>query len=462
MSEIAVKLESLSKFYKLYDSPKDRLKEALHPFGKKLHKRFYALKDINLGIKKGEILGVIGSNGAGKSTLLKLITGVIQPSTGKLTVNGKVSALLELGSGLNPEFTGIQNIYFSGTMMGFTREQMNKKVDDIVTFADIGDFILQPLKTYSSGMKARLGFALAINMDPEILILDEVMSVGDELFRRKCYAKMEEFFNSKCTVIYVSHSLNTINEICTRAILVDGGEIILVGSPKLVTSLYQKYLFGRKEDRLKIRNEILQLNRNEEKKRRTAVELEKNGQKTAAERKENPKIDKKKEEEPTEIYMPDFKPKSTVITKNYDVDISDIHIRTLEGKKVNLLVMNKEYVYSFKIKFNIDADKVVTGSPFKTEKGYVITNAHTKNNCIEKVTNGSEYLIEWYFTCTLLPGTYYTNVSVGANVEDDYKVLSRIVDAYVFKVQPIKNLPYGGIVHCYQYPKITQINSSTS
>ena len=160
--------------------------------------------------------------------------------------------------------------------------------------------------------------------------------------------------------------------------------------------------------------------------------------------------------------MPDFKPKSTVITKNYDVDISDIHIRTLEGKKVNLLVMNKEYVYGFKIKFNIDAEKVVTGSPFKTEKGYVITNAHTKNNCIEKVTSGSEYLIEWYFTCTLLPGTYYTNVSVGANVKNDYKLLSRIVDAYVFKVQPIKNLPYGGIVHCYQYPKITKINSSTS
>jgi lipopolysaccharide transport system ATP-binding protein len=461
MSDITVKLENISKFYKLYNSPKDRLKEALHPFKKKYHSRFYALKDINLEIKKGEILGIVGRNGSGKSTLLKLITGIIQPSFGGVAVSGAVSALLELSSGLNPEFTGIQNIYFSGTMMGFSRKEMEEKTEDIVSFADIGDFIHQPLKTYSSGMKARLGFALAINMEPEILILDEVLAVGDELFKRKCYAKMEEFFKSGCSVLYVSHSLNTVNELCSRAILLDYGELILEGPPKFVTTYYQKLLYVNTKDIDAFRNEIIQLNKDEEKKKRFAVDLEKKEVKTEAEKK--PQIDKETQgEELKAFYSPNLKPKSTVITKNEDVDIYDIYIRTLDGKKVNMLVMNEEYVYRFKIKFNIDAVDVATGSPFKTQKGFIVTNAHLKNNYIEKVTKGSEYLIEWRFKCILLPGIYYTNASVGANVENDLKLLVRIVDAYVFKVQSIENLPYGGIVHCNQYPKVTKINPSTS
>ncbi|MGD2090367.1 MAG: ABC transporter ATP-binding protein [Candidatus Aminicenantes bacterium] len=461
MSDIAVKLENVSKFYKLYKDPKDRLKEALHPLGKKYHRKFYALNNINLEVKKGEILGIVGRNGSGKSTLLKLVSGIIQPSSGKIEVKGKVSALLELGSGLNPEFTGMQNIYFSGTMMGFTRKEMEEKIEDIVSFADIGDFIHQPLKTYSSGMKARLGFALAINMEPDILILDEVLGVGDELFKRKCYAKMEDFFKSGCSVIYVSHSINTVNEICSRAIFLDKGELILEGPPKFVTMHYQKFLYVETKNSDAFRNEIIQLNKDEEKKKRFAVDLGKKEIKTDVEKK--PQIDKKVQgEESKAFYIPNFKPKSTVITKNEDVEIYDIYIRTLDGKKVNMLVMNEEYVYRFKIKFNIDAVHVATGSPFKTEKGFIITNAHLKNNYIEKVTKGSEYLIEWSFKCVLLPGTYYTNASVGANVKSDLKLLVRIVDAYVFKVQPIKNLPYGGIIHCYQHPKVTKINSSTS
>jgi len=193
-SEIAISLKNVSKYYKLYNKPKDRLKEALSRSGKIYHKKFYATKNLDLEIKKGEILGIVGKNGSGKSTLLKLITGVLTPDEGSITVNGKISALLELGSGFNPEFTGMQNIFFYGTILGFSKEEMKEKLDDILAFADIGDFIQQPLKTYSSGMKSRLGFAVAVHIDPEILILDEVLAVGDILFRRKCYAKMEEFF----------------------------------------------------------------------------------------------------------------------------------------------------------------------------------------------------------------------------------------------------------------------------
>ena len=344
MSDITVKLENISKFYKLYNEPKDRLKEALHPFGKKYHREFYALKNINLEVRRGEILGIVGRNGSGKSTMLKLLSRVIQPSSGKVVVRGKVSALLELGSGLNPEFNGIQNIYFSGIMMGFTREEMKNKIDDIIAFADIGDFIGQPLKTYSSGMKARLGFALAINMDPEILILDEVLAVGDDLFKRKCYAKMEEFFKAGCTVLYVSHSLNTINELCSRAVLLDKGELILDASPKLVTMYYQKYLFTIPRDAAKARNEIIQLNKDEKKKKRFIEHLEEKEMRIAAKEKEKQQVNKKNQEEDKAFFIPNFTPKSTVVTKNYDVDIYDIHIRTINESQCT---GNERRIYLF-------------------------------------------------------------------------------------------------------------------
>jgi lipopolysaccharide transport system ATP-binding protein len=455
MSDIAIKLENISKFYKLYKDPKDRLKEALHPLKKKYHRKFFALKNINLEVKKGEILGLVGRNGAGKSTLLKLISGIIQPSSGRIAITGNISALLELGSGLNPEFTGIQNIYFSGTMMGFSREEMKKKVDDIVTFADIGDFIHQPLKTYSSGMKARLGFALAVNIDPEILILDEVLSVGDDLFRRKCYTKMEELFKANCTVFYVSHSIGTVTQICSRAILVDKGEIILEGSPKLVTMHYQKYLFVKPEEAEKTRNEIIQLNNDENKKKNFAVESVENKNTAIDEKKQQMNEEKQK----TEAYfIPDFKPKSTVVTRNYDVDIYDLHIRTPGGKRVNALVMNEEYIYSFKVKFNIEAAEVGIGVPFKTEKGLLLTNHNLYGNYIEKVEKGSTLLIDCHFRCIFTPGIYYTNATVGAAVKGKRAVLNRIVDAMAFKVQLTgKEGKYRGLVYCDQSFDIKKI-----
>ena len=184
MSDIAISIKNVSKYYKLYNSPKDRLKESLSFSNKQYHKKFYATQNLSLDIKKGEILGIVGKNGSGKSTLLKLITSVLTPDEGSIKVNGKISALLELGSGFNPEFTGIENIFFYGTILGFSKQEMEAKLDDIIAFADIGDFIYQPLKSYSSGMKSRLGFAVAIHIEPEILILDEVLSVGDVLFQR--------------------------------------------------------------------------------------------------------------------------------------------------------------------------------------------------------------------------------------------------------------------------------------
>ncbi len=447
MTNIAVKFENVSKFYKLYNSPKDRLKEALHPFGEKLHREFYALKNINLEVKKGEILGIVGRNGSGKSTLLKIISGVVQPNSGRVIVNGEVSALLELGTGMNPDFDGIQNIYFGGIMMGFSREEMKRRIDDIIAFADIGDFIHQPLKTYSSGMKARLGFALAVNISPEILVVDEVLSVGDDLFKRKCYAKIEELFKADCTVFFVSHSQSNINEICTRAILIDRGELILEGSPKLVTTHYQKYLFVKPEEAEKTRHEIIQLNKDTNKKIRFSIKLEE---------KNDPPIEEKdlqdeQQQKPEAYFIPNFNPKSTVVTKNYDVDIYDIHIKTKKGKKVNMLIMNEEYIYSYKVKFNIDAEEVGVGVPFKTEKGLLITNYTLYGNFIKEVKKGSILSVNCFFKCIFLPGVYYATAEVGAIIDGERMVLNRIVDALAFKVEADDpGLKWGGIIYCGQ------------
>ena len=463
MSDITVKLENISKFYKLYNEPKDRLKEALHPFGKKYHREFYALKNINLEVRRGEILGIVGRNGSGKSTMLKLLSRVIQPSSGKVVVRGKVSALLELGSGLNPEFTGIQNIYFSGIMMGFTREEMKNKIDDIVGFADIGDFIHQPLKTYSSGMKTRLGFALAINMDPEILILDEVLAVGDDLFKRKCYAKMEEFFDSGCTVLFVSHSLSSVKEICSRAILLDKGELILEGSPELVTMHYQKHLFATPANADNVRNEIIQLNKNVEEKKKFEKGKE-NTEKSTTEQEtkvnEVNNIEFEMEGTKQEAYfIPKFKPKSTVEYKNYDVEFKNIHIRTLDNRKVNVLVLNEEYIYSYKVRFNIDAKDVSFGMRIKTTTGYHVSGvALHLVKTLESVKQNDLFDVKWNFKCTLLPGDYYITMGVSSIINDQRVYLNRIEDAFVFRVQKVKSLFYTGTVHLNQKFEIREIN----
>jgi ABC-type polysaccharide/polyol phosphate transport system ATPase subunit len=208
-ANIAIKVESLSKVYHLYDSPRDRLKEALHPMRKKYHHDFYALKEVSFEIKKGETIGIIGQNGSGKSTLLKILSNVLTPTGGSYLVNGKVSSLLELGIGFNPELTGIENVYFNGTLLGFTRAEMEAKMDDIISFADIGEFVRQPVKTYSSGMYVRLAFSMVTCIDPEILIIDEALSVGDTFFQAKSMTKMTKLIKEQnLTLLFVSHDMN--------------------------------------------------------------------------------------------------------------------------------------------------------------------------------------------------------------------------------------------------------------
>lgn len=257
--DIAIKVENLSKIYKLYNAPIDRMKEALHPRKKSYHKEFYALNDVSFEIKKGETVGIIGKNGSGKSTLLKIITGVLTPTSGRVTVNGRISALLELGAGFNPEYTGMENIYFQGNLMGFEREEMESKVQEILNFADIGDFIHQPVKNYSSGMFARLAFAVAINVEPEILIVDEALSVGDIAFQAKCAVKMDSMRQHGVTVLFVTHSLSEVKKVCNSAIYLKNGSIVTQGDTKTVCNQYETEIYGQinaKELLLKDLNDV--------------------------------------------------------------------------------------------------------------------------------------------------------------------------------------------------------------
>lgn len=240
MSEIAIQVENLTKTYKLYENNKRRIIEGLFPKVKPHYKEFHALNDVSFTINQGEIVGIIGKNGSGKSTLLKIITGVLNATEGAISINGRISALLELGAGFNPEYTGIENIYLNGTLNRITKEEIAKRIDDICTFADIGDFINQPVKNYSSGMFVRLAFAVAVYSDPDILIVDEALAVGDAAFQAKCMARMNQIMKSGATVLFVTHDMNTVKRLCQRCIYLENGKKIMEGSAEELADVYLK------------------------------------------------------------------------------------------------------------------------------------------------------------------------------------------------------------------------------
>lgn len=243
--KVAIQVSNLEKIYKLYDKPSDRMKEALGITRKKKYKEHHALDKVNMTVYQGETVGIIGTNGSGKSTILKIITGVLNPSAGELTVNGRISALLELGAGFNMEYNGIENIYLNGTMIGFSEKEIDEKMEAILDFADIGDYVYQPVKTYSSGMFVRLAFAVAINIEPEILIVDEALSVGDVFFQAKCYHKFEEFKKMGKTILFVSHDLSSISKYCDRVVLLNQGTKLGEGTPKEMIDVYKRVLVGQ-------------------------------------------------------------------------------------------------------------------------------------------------------------------------------------------------------------------------
>jgi len=410
----SIKINNLSKDYLIYDRPSDRLRQMFCK-DKVFYKEFAALNDINLSVKRGEAVGIIGRNGSGKSTLLQLICGTLNATKGDLKVDGRISALLELGAGFNPDFSGKENIYLNASILGLSRKEIDEKYDDIVAFANIGDHLNQPVKTYSSGMYVRLAFAVAVATDPEILVVDEALAVGDIAFQRKCFARIKEMQKNGATILFVSHSINTIVDLCDRAILLDGGEVLMDCSPKQVTLNYQKLMFAPEEKRASIRLDIL------------------NG---------GVKSDE------CDDFDPDMKPESCVEYESVGAKISNPQLVTKSGKVVNILERGQEYIFNYEVEFEEEAESVRFGMGFRTKEGNVLGGCTTAvdDGDMENFKKGDKKKICFEFKSSLLNGAYFINAGCSALKNGERIHLHRILDAFMFSVKLEKESCAQGIV----------------
>lgn len=398
---VAIRVKNLEKAYKLYDKPSDRLKEALGLSRKKKYKEHYALKGVDLTIYQGETVGIIGTNGSGKSTILKIITGVLNESGGSVEVNGRISALLELGAGFNMEYNGIENVYLNGTMMGFSKKEIDAKMEDILSFADIGDYVYQPCKTYSSGMFVRLAFAVAINIEPEILIVDEALSVGDVFFQAKCYHKFEEFKEMGKTIVFVSHDLSSISKYCDRVVLLNQGIKLGEGTPKEMIDAYKQVLVGQypvpeEENGLLDDNEI-----------QAAVSL--------PEENEN-------QTEGTNPELLEYGTKAAVIEAYKMID--DM------GRNSSAILKGRECSIQMKVHFRQDIEAPIFAFTIKNIKGVEITGTNTmvEKAFLESVKAGSVMEVTFTQTINLQGGEYLLSLGVTGFEKEEFQVYHRLYD----------------------------------
>jgi lipopolysaccharide transport system ATP-binding protein len=459
-SELAIKVEKLSKCYQVYDQPSDRLKQFILPkfrrllgmHSKQYHREFWALKDISFVVRKGETVGIVGRNGSGKSTLLQLICGTQSSARGLITTAGRIAALLELGSGFNPEFSGRENIYFNAALLGVGNKEIEARIEDIISFADIGDFLDQPIKTYSSGMVARLAFATATNVDPDILIVDEALSVGDEAFQRKCFARIEEMRTRGASILFVSHSIQTIVQLCDKAILIDKGEYLLDGSPKMVVSQYERLANSTPKNSNEIRRSILSMREDRVDENNPAyfnedVSVGFNefmGKECAV---TNLSGNIAISGEHRDYYDSNLKSQSSVNSAVQGAQINKLSLANISGNEVNNIVLGKRYALLINVTFLSDCRNVSFGMAIKTEKGVVLAGATNVNNNDDKIAFaklGDEVEVRFEFTCSLLPGAYFIGASVFGSIGNDSLILNRWVDAILFKVQPEPDLLAAG------------------
>lgn len=407
MNNCVIKVDHVSKVYNLYEKPVDRLKESLSLVKKSYHREHFALNDISFEVGKGETVGIIGTNGSGKSTLLKIITGVLTPTSGKILVNGKISALLELGAGFNMEYTGLENVYLNGSMMGYSKEEMDKRVKSILDFAGIGDFIYQPVKTYSSGMFARLAFAVAINVDPDILIVDEALSVGDVYFQSKCYNKINEIKENGTTILLVTHDMGSVIKYCDRTILINNGQFIEEGKSNKIVDLYKQILTNQYNDKDKSNEETYSINKlnNDLWKDKLRVNESKlqYGDKRA------------------EII--DF----AVLDHNNDI--------------TNLLFKDKECSIKMKVRFNSEIQYPIFAYTFKDSKGTELTgtNTHFEDYEVEKTAVGEIYTISFTQKMSLQGGEYLLSLGCTGFEDEEFVVYDRLYDITNITVISNKN-----------------------
>ncbi len=412
--ENAITVTDVTKMYKMYDKPIDRLKESLHPGHKEYHKKFYALNHLSFQVKKGETVGIIGTNGSGKSTILKIITGVLSPTTGEVKVKGNISALLELGAGFNSDYTGIENIYMNGTMMGFSKKEMDRKLQDILDFADIGDFVYQPVKTYSSGMFVRLAFALAINVEPEILIVDEALSVGDVFFQSKCYRRMEEIRQRGTTILMVTHDMGSIIKYCDRVVLLNKGNFVAEGAPGHMVDLYKKILANQMDA---LKDELDEMN---------DFSGEKSGKPKKAEGL--------------------MKEKLTINGNRTEygdgrAEIYDLGLLDARGNVTNLLLKGENFTIRERIRFYASIQAPIFTYTIKDKKGTELSGTNTmfEGTDIRPVKDGDEYEVSFTQKMTLQGGEYLLSMSCTGFEMGEHVVYHRLYDVANITVISNKN-----------------------
>ncbi|MBO6259211.1 MAG: ABC transporter ATP-binding protein [Lachnospiraceae bacterium] len=471
-NEKAITVSHIEKIYKLYDRRSDRLREALLPMAKKRHKDHYALKDVSFDVGTGECVGIIGTNGSGKSTILKIITGVLTPTAGTVEINGRISALLELGAGFNPEYNGIENIYLNGMMIGFSREEIDKKLDAILEFADIGDYVYQPVKTYSSGMFVRLAFALSINIDPEILIVDEALSVGDVFFQAKCYHKFEEFKEQGKTILFVSHDMSSISKYCDRVVLLDKGTKLAEGDSKKVIDIYKQVLVGQykaeesvMEDTVKSTGENAAGNKAEpSEKKADESNKENNSKKNKKNRRknkkkkgsqndsgkdlnkaaetDNAKSDNTSSENETSVSSgPSNLEKDTLEYGSGKATITDVYLTDENDRKVNAVVKESYYTIHMNVSFSQECPAPIFAYTIKDVKGTDITGTNTmyEKAFLSSVKAGEKKIITFRQKMMLQGGNYLVSFGVTGFENENFTVYHRLYDAIAMEVISDKN-----------------------
>jgi teichoic acid transport system ATP-binding protein len=418
----ALTVNNVTKIYKLYEKPIDRLKEAMSLTHKNYHRDFFALNGISFDVEKGQTVGIIGTNGSGKSTILKIITGVLTPTTGDVQVNGVISALLELGAGFNMDYTGIENIYMNGTMMGFSRKEMDEKLQDILDFADIGDFVYQPVKTYSSGMFVRLAFALAINVEPEILIVDEALSVGDVFFQAKCYRRMEEIRKNGTTILMVTHDMGAIIKYCDRVVVLNKGNFIAEGEPGKMVDLYKKILANQMDDL----NEELEAVDNR-------LYNDFSGDQAIAERSRAAAGGMMKDKLTINPNRTEYGDKRA--------EIIDFGLLDERGNITNLLLKGERFTIKERIHFHGEIETPIFTYTIKDKRGADLTGTNTmfESSDVKSVKKGDEYVVEFTQKMTLQGGEYLLSMSCTGFENGEHVVYHRLYDIVNITVISNKN-----------------------
>lgn len=428
VQEVAVRVENVSKVYQGLAKPSRRLKELLlrRVFPAKHGDGFHALRDINLVVRRGETVGIVGRNGSGKSTLLQTICGTLMPTSGSVTVDGRLAALLELGAGFNPEFSGRENVYLNAAILGMARADVDAQFNTIVDFADIGDFIEQPVKNYSSGMFVRLAFAVAIHSDPEILVVDEALSVGDEAFQRKCFARIELIQKKGGTILFVSHSASSVLQLCNHAIFLDRGQLIMEGKPKDVVTQYQRFLNLPADRAWELRQSLIKDSQDD----LDATTSTHEDDAVAS-------LSNAVTEEELDRFDPEFRSESQVNYEELGAYIENPVIQNAKGERVNVLTKGKVYKYTYDVVVTADAIDVDAGMMIKSTSGVEISGATSGGDPSQRlrtVAAGKKLTASFTFECKLAPGIYFLNAGVMAKNDDGRSYLHRIMDAVIFRV----------------------------